>query len=244
MKETNLKAVKDMAKTLLYCDILETEFDTFLIHPFMNQRFFCPGLNTDNKINMIDILESEENLNIARNKYSEMINDAKNIYHILMLMHKPFRPLLFKLCYKDLSEEDYAEVLKEIWTGTENPNQDANVSIKQWIRFFKKADKKLIMNKEEYNFYNKLPDEEPITIYRGVGKGREPYGLSWTNNLETAKWFANRWQNTEAYMFKTQCYKKDIFAYFNSRGEDELVTNVNVLDKNNIERIDLNGRND
>ena len=42
-------------------------------------------------------------------------------------------------------------------------------------------------------------------------------------------------------MFKTTCKKADILAYFNCRGEDELVVNVKNLDKSKMERIDLNG---
>ena len=71
----------------------------------------------------------------------------------------------------------------------------------------------------------------------GVGPGREQFGLSWTKNIKTAKWFANRWNNKNPYIIKAQCFKKDIFAYFNERSEDELVVNVKKII--NIERIQL-----
>ena len=97
------------------------------------------------------------------------------------------------------------------------------------------------MTEEELNVYNSLSDTESIEIYRGVGHGREPYGLSWTANVATAQWFAKRWENKDAYMLKTHCNKSDVLAYFNCRGEDELVVNVKNLDKSKMERIDLNG---
>jgi hypothetical protein len=236
MKKTNLDNIKQIADMLLYVDIEETEFDMFLIHPFLNNKYMV----LENRNEFVNILASEENTQRAREFYSKRINNAESVEEILYLMHKPYRPLLFKLCYSDMSVKDYNNILKEIWTGVENPNQDCNVSIRQWISFFKNANKNIIMIKEEKQHYDQLPDDYPITIYRGVGKGREPYGLSWTENISTAEWFAKRWNNDEAYVLKTQCFKKNIFAYFNIRGEDELVINVNAIKKNNIERIDLN----
>lgn len=232
-KKTDIEQVRQIAETLLYVDVKETEFVWFLVHPFFNQRHIM--LHKDDKT-LTDILASKENLDKARKLYLEMIREA-DLWRIVCLMHKPYRPLLFKLAHEYLSEEDYNELLAYVWTGTENPNQDANVSIPQWIRFFKKANMQYLMSEEDREFYDNLPDG-PITVYRGVGQGREPYGLSWTINEDTARWFANRWKNPDAYMFKGQCYKKDVLAYFNSRGEDELV--VSVKDIINIERINFN----
>lgn len=238
MKKTNLDAIKNTAKSLLYVDITKTEFDMFLIHPFLNNRFMMFSSHDEQ---LTDILASPENLQKARDFFSKRIDEADDVWRILMYMHTPYRPLLFKLCYKDLSEEDYNSMLEEVWTGTENPNQDPNISIKQWIKFFKKANKNLLMLENELDFYNSLSDTEPIKIYRGVGHDREPYGLSWTSKRETAEWFAKRWGNEQAYMFKTYCTKKDVLAYFNNRNENELVINVDNLDKNKVERINLNG---
>ena len=238
MKVTNLDAIKSTARSLLYVDIVETEFPFLLIHPFLNNRYMS---FSSKDMKLVDILASEDNLRQARDFIEDKINKAEDVWRILMYMHTPYRPLLFKLCAKDLSDEDYAQMLVEVWTGTENPNQDANVTIPQWISFFKKANKELLMTEAELKVYNSLSDTEHIEIYRGVGRGREPYGLSWTANTETAQWFAKRWENTDAYMFKTYCTKADVLAYFNCRGEDELVINIKNLDKRKMERIKLNG---
>lgn len=236
-KTTNLEKAKDVARTLLYVDIQETEFPFILVHPFFNQRYYMLGKERK----LTDILASKDNLIKAQEYFLKLIDEADDIWRIFMFMHKPYRPLYFKLINDDLSKEDFAEALAYVWTDTENPNQDANVSIPQWIRYFSKADKEFIMTASEREFYDSLSDTDPIEIYRGVGHGREPYGLSWTVKSETAEWFAKRWGNKYAYMFKTYCKKSDTFAYFNGRGEDELVVNVKNLDKSKIERIDLNG---
>ena len=66
----------------------------------------------------------------------------------------------------------------------------------------------------------------------GVAVGRNPQGLSWTQNLETAKWFANRF-NTDTkkgYVQVGIAKKEHVLAYFNTRGEDEIVYNSKKLD--------------
>ena len=235
-KETNLEEVKNIALTLLHIDPEPTEF-LFNIHPFITE--FIRPFKINGEIKYININKNKEYYKKTLEEFTERINKAEKVDYIFILMHKPYRPLYFKMISKYLSEKDYNEWLQEVWTGTENPNQDPNVSISKWISFFNKANKKLLMTEEDYNVYNSLPDNEPLIIYRGVGKGREPFGLSWTKNTNTAEWFAKRWQNDCPYMFRAKCYKKDVLAYFNVRGEDELVVNVkNIFD---VERIDLNG---
>lgn len=95
---------------------------------------------------------------------------------------------------------------------------------------FQKCKKEHLMCKEDYENYKKLPDK--FIVYRGVAVGRNPHGLSWTLNLETAKWFANRFNNDKktGYIEKAVVRKSDMFAYFNTRGEDEIVCNVSSKD--------------
>jgi len=236
---TDLQSIKEAVLPLLYVDIRETDIPFILIHPFLSNRYMTFANSKQGMNTIVDILESDENLEKARKFMKDRIVESNEFFRILALTHKPYRPLVFKLSEKFLSKQDYANALEEVWTGTENPNQDPNVSIPQWIKFFKKADKQLLMTEEDFKIYNDISDTEPIEIYRGVGINREPYGLSWTINKKTAEWFAKRWENTDAYMFKTYCYKKDVLAYFNTRNEDELVVNVKNLDKNKMERINL-----
>jgi len=233
-KKTQFDKIKDVAITLLYVEPEETEFDFLLIHPFLNNRY----MYFQERKELVDILSSTKEYINARNKIKTMIDHAQDIWQIQMYMNKPYRTLFFKLINEYLSEKDYNDMLSSVWIDTENVNQDANVSIEDWIKFFKKANKSMLMNEEELNVYNNLPDNEKILVLRGVGKDRNPKGLSWTNSMETATWFAKRWKHEEdAYILKGYVYKKDIFAYFNERGENELVTNSKkVID---IERISL-----
>ena len=76
------------------------------------------------------------------------------------------------------------------------------------------------MTKDDYEYYKNLPDK--IKIYRGVAKGRNPKGISYTDKKETAEWFMNRF-GKDGYLIEKEVDKKDIAAYFNTRGEKEIV---------------------
>lgn len=229
-EKTDLKFAKDMAKCLLYTRPMEVEeFPFFLIHPFITSRMFP----INNKY--IDVMESEDNIRKVRDIYLERITKAKDIHEILFFMHKPYKTLYFKLVADALSKEDYNDLLASIWVGTENVNQDINVKISEWVKFFKKADKFIMMNEDEIAVYNKFSEYERIRVYRGVGVDRNPNGMSWTVNYDKAEWFARRWGDGDIYIIQGICFKSDILAYFNTREEEELVLDPkSVINKERI----------
>ena len=59
--------------------------------------------------------------------------------------------------------------------------------------------------------------------------------LSWTLNLDTAIWFAKRWEYNGK-VYRAKCKKKDILAYLSCRNESEIVVDWHNL--KNIEEID------
>jgi len=238
MKETNMKEIKKVCLFLLSLPYEETEIPSFLIHPFITSTIY--PVDTDGEKQFVNILESEENYQRVVNIYTEMINNAKGIPNLYVFLHKPYRTVFFKLANKYMSEEDYNTYLADAWYATENPNQDVNVSLPEWKEMFKKANKELLMEDDEYEIYKNLPENDLITLYRGVGVNRNPDGFSWTDKYETAKWFAERWGKTVKdgiFILKGQCYKKNILAYFDVRSESEYV--IDPHDMINIERINL-----
>lgn len=68
-----------------------------------------------------------------------------------------------------------------------------------------------------------LPDDKPITIYRGVGSVHTPLeqAYSWTLNVGVAVFFATRF-SMESTIYEATCYKKDIIDYFPNRSEEEI----------------------
>lgn len=218
IKDTNIESIRQTAKSLLRVEPQHSGIESFVYHPFfMSNPMF---LKDEDGERFVDIFDKESFDKVVK-MYDKALERAKDVWTLYILINRPYRTLFFKLIRNDLSEKDYNEMLSDCWTSTENPNQDANVMVRQWYSYFRKANKEILMEKEEYNIYKTLP--EKIKVYRGVGKGRNPKGLSWTTDREVAEWFAKRWGNDKAYMFEGYCNKENVLAYFNRRSEKELI---------------------
>ena len=223
--ETNLNKIKDTAKLFLRLPIQIDDFLSPLLcvhHPFLSS---CTVFVNHEVFN---ILESPEKLQ-EYNAYMDKEIDNGDLYKIYVLIRAPYRLTFLKHCEPYLSEKDLAELFADAWVSTENPNQDANCSIHYLVKMFKKCDKKYLMTEKDYEVYQSLPDE--FTIYRGVAVGRNPNGLSWTQNLDTAKWFSHRFdrEDKQGYIQMLTAKKDRVLAYFNTRGEDEIVYNSRGL---------------
>lgn len=223
--ETNLSKIKETAKLFLHLPIqLDENLHPLLCvhHPFISSCTTC----IDHEL--VNILESPERLQ-DYNKHMEEEIDSGDLCKIYMLIRAPYRLTFLKHCEPYLSPKDLAEYFADAWVSTENPNQDVNCPINYLIKMFKKCDKKHLMTEEDYQVYEQLPETFPI--YRGVAVGRNPKGLSWTQNLKTAQWFAHRFdrEDKKGYIQMGMAKKEDVLAYFNTRNEDEIVYNSRRL---------------
>ena len=145
-----------------------------------------------------------------------------------LMIQTAWKMTWFKFCSPYMSTKDFAEYLKQSWQQEENPNQDVNVSCREAIKYFKKANKKYLMEPEDKAYYDSLPD--PLTVYRGVSPGREKYGLSWTDDKEKAEWFKARFEHNEPGILLTATIpKKHAICYINDRDEKEIVVDVNAI---------------
>lgn len=226
-KTTKLESVKNMAISFLYFDIEETKFPPMVImHPIFESAFVM----VERGKFPINILESEDNLKLATSMIKSRIEKSKNVREVFFIIRQSYRYTFFKYIKNYLTEEDYGELLRASWVGSENPNQDVNVSVRESVRYFKKADKKHLMEKEEREYLKNLPDE--VKVYRGVSVGREPNGLSYTDNLAMADWFSHRYdrEDEKGYILEGTVKKENILAYFES--ENEL-----VIDPRDIENL-------
>ncbi len=227
LKETDIKQVQCMAKTLLYTDIhIDETIPIFCHHPFFGQTVFY---DPKNKI-MLDLTMPEQ-LQQARDIMTDLIFETKDYYHILMLTQKPYLPAMFKYTEEFLGEKDFASSLRYLWTSTEFPNNDKNVSLSEFKQYFRQANQELLMD-EDYEEFKQLPDK--ITVYRGVHLQGTAQALSWTTDKSKAEWFAKRFGNGGK-VYEATINKKDVFAYFPSTGESEIVLNDNKLE--NVKEI-------
>ena len=236
-KQSDLKLVKSMALTFLHLPVEETEFSPIVVmHPIFENGFV--GIKENGEYKLINILESEESLQKAINQWKININNADTIEQVFAFIRKSYRLTFLKHIEKYLSEKDFAELLADAWVSSENPNQDVNVNIPTLTKWFKKANKRLLMTEEDYDVYTGLESE--MTIYRGVAVGRNPKGLSWTMNYDKAAWFANRFNTADkkGYIQEATIKKESVLAYFNTRDEEEIVANVKDVINLRIIRLD------
>lgn len=219
---SNLREIKNLAKIFLELPVKKDKIlppELCLHHPFISSSI----VYIDKE--MLDIIKYPKAMTKYKHFLEEQIDEA-SVHKIFMLLRTQYRLVFLKQCYAYLSEQDLAELFADAWISTENPNQDPNCSLAFLIRMFKRCKKEYLMTEEDYEIYQSLP--ETLTVYRGVAVGRNPAGLSWTQNLETAKWFSERFDNgkEKGYILTATINKKDVLAYFNSRGEDEIVCNT------------------
>ena len=211
----DLKQIKETAIAMLWLPIGENEFSPMIVdHPFLESGM------VPYQGELRNIFEDDDAMQDVLKNYLEMIQDAKDLETIFLLLRKPYYFVFLKFIEDNLTRQEFSYFLGYVWTESENPNQDVNVSVEEATEMFKRSEKEFLMLPEELIMYKRLPNE--LEVYRGVATGRNPDGLSWTNSLSTAKWFSQRWQQG-GYIRKGVVKKEKILSYFNRRDENELV---------------------
>lgn len=216
----NLESCREQAKTLLYAVDLEPnpDFPMIMCHPYSNSPIMT--VKSDKGYDMVDITTEEGKERFYATVLS-VLDSRDNFGSILNYINKPYRLFYLKCCKEFMDNKEFSKYFAEVWVMSENPNQDVNVSLKEMAKWFEKADKESLMEAEDYKVYCNMPDE--FDIYRGVSRGRNPKGFSWTRSYEKAEWFANRYG--KGYVQKAHIKKEQVYCYFNTRDEDEYVVN-------------------
>lgn len=158
--------------------------------------------------------------------------------HYIWLHERPYRVEAFLKIKDNLTDEQYWNLLAEIWIDTENQWQ-----YKQWFMHLMTArasGREHLMHDDERELYNQLPDE--FMIYRGYTPRyqRNKMGLSWTLSSWKARWFARRYNNKQGKVAVVSVKKANVLAVFKRRGELEVAILPDTLDKirtiRNLER--------
>lgn len=229
MKKTNLEGVKKIAKLFVDLPIeCNNKFD-IIQHPFISNRYVPKILEPEDVGKVIPFYDvyDEEDLKKVRSMLKKTIDTTKDYQHFSIIVNKPYLLTFFKYTKDFLSNEDYSEFLSTVWTYTEYPNNDTNVTTRELVSYFKKSDKNILMSKDELEAYNKLEDK--ITIYRGVKPKAKVRALSWTTDKKVAKWFADRYEKNGK-VYNAVIDKKDVLAYFLGRNEYEVVVDYDKLE--------------
>ncbi len=226
-EKTNLEKVKEVANVFLLMDVQSNSaFKAITCHPFTSTTIV--PIYDEDKMSLVDITESEENLRAWQNQVRDKIQSAESLQRLFMLINKPYALVFLKYSMPFLSRDDFTELLADSWMRSENPNQDRNVSRKEFVAMFSQADKSKLMTKEEKEVYDNL--DERVTIYRGVTPENEKNirALSWTLEYDKAEWFANRFSSNGT-VYQAEIDKNHILAFFNGRNESEVVVNPKYL---------------
>lgn len=227
-KETNLNQVKDMAKTFLMLDITETKMSPLIVkHPFTDTGVIT-FRKEDGSIGQANLLEDKTELQKWRRQMARQIDRSESAFHIHLMVTKPYRLTFLKYAQPYLSKRDFSEILNDAWVRSENPNSDPNVSQKELLAMFRAAEPTDLMDEDEYLQFRQLDDT--VTVYRGVTSfnAENIKALSWTIDYEKAAWFAHRF-GEEGKVYEAQIAKEHIFAYFNSRKEQEVIVDPKHL---------------
>jgi hypothetical protein len=146
-----------------------------------------------------------------------------------MLEDYPGRRQFLRWCWwrhSEIGERPYSRVLAMSWT---RPRMG---SLRSWgfrlsdlRNMFRHAASEYLMDPEDFSVFKDLPQQ--IVAYRGCSGGtidKVRLGMSWTLNIEKAFWFAKRCPEWGAPIcLEATINKKNVFAYFDSRNEREIV---------------------
>lgn len=212
--ETDFDTIKQTALRMLKQPVMRAS-SGIANHPFV------PTIAKD--------YEFDKYLTSAREKISEASTPGA-IYGIVTPMHLP---MFFRMTSSSLSLEDYSKCLATMWKHLEFPNTNVFVGVEAFIEMFKDADKTFLMDEDELEIYNNLPEE--IVVYRGINKHGSVEALSWTLDKEQAEWFANRFEmfGITGTVYQANIKKEYVLAYFSR--EQEAV--IDFTKATNIQKI-------
>lgn len=223
--ETRLEQVKETARMFLYVDIAETKVPFIASHPFTNT---WTVMLQDNKAvhtleNLVD-LHDEEAADRWRKEMEREIKKA-TILRLFSLLNPPYILNFLKFAAKDMSKEDLGEVLRGFWQSIEQISLDKSVTGREIVSWFKRADKDTLMDEEDFQFFNDLP--EMVTVYRGVTSynRKKKKAFSWSVDREIAEWFANRFSTGTGEVWTMTVPKERILCYYGGR-EQEVIVNL------------------
>jgi hypothetical protein len=179
MENTDLERVKEQSKLLIDAVpiIPIPDLPILCSHPYTNTVVTAGG--TDLKKKSLNLTEYED-YQCWRDGLCNLINKAISPEYILCHVNSAYYLTWFKFVKDYLSTEDFAKMWAFCWVSQENPNADKNVPLRTAISIFRKADKKYLMETEDYERYSGF--ENDLVVYRGVGLKRVKNGLSWTTD--------------------------------------------------------------
>lgn len=195
-----------------------------IFHPLVHEIFYTPHLNA--VINAGYLMKKE------RLKEAEASCEWSTY---IFLHNRPYRMDALKSIKSKLSKKVFWEMFANAWIDSENlwQNQSFIKSSFEGIDNIAEV-QKFMMNKEEMNFLNLLP--EKFVLWRGHQKNRK--GFSWTFSYWRARWFAQRFNSQNPQITCGTFYKKDLIAILFGRNEMEAIVDSKKASTKKTFKID------
>lgn len=136
--------------------------------------------------------------------------------------------------FEKLTAVELADAVCEAWSGAEYPERLLTQGV--WMAMFDRAD---------YVIDGKPADRETlpdwVTVYRGAIPDRRD-GMAWTGDINTARWFANRFTgilpgDKTGRVYKLTVAREFVLARITGRNEDEYIIDTQDLDE--VEWVDV-----
>jgi len=147
-------------------------------------------------------------------------------YRVVHMHERPYRLDAFlTIPAARLSDEDYWELLSEIWTDSENISE--NLATWKQLLNSDRPGRQRLMSQTERNTLRCLA--ETVTVFRGYSHPDAADGMSWTVDEDRARWFATRFEPEQAWVASAQVSRDAVIAYLDRRGEQEILLNPEDL---------------
>jgi len=184
-----------------------------------------------------------EQFRIKKEALAEAI--AKGQWHrAVFLYERPYRVEAFAdICWK-LDAAEYWDLLREVWTDTENAWQHYD----QWRELLSAdVENREMMSSQDVRCVFTLPPERgglaPRTrIYRGFSHDEGLDGFSWTLDQARAKWFARRAADLTggghpARVAAGWVAREHVIAHITDRDEQEIVVLPEHVEDKTVEEV-------
>jgi len=216
---SDVKLVKELEDSLINSE--DMEFGPMVDHPLVRHMVYTPAQN----LYLNKLFKSKQE------KLKELIQNKK-WDGVVWLHERSWRAWAFAQFAPYMKPVEYWKNLSGIWIDTEFPHVHKDM----WLDLFSAnvKQKRKLMSSKERQVIQDLPKK--ATIYRGYDDDikNNLMGISWTLSEEKADWFATRFKiETAPRVAEGQCEKSSILAYFDDRGEQEIVINpidINITD--------------
>lgn len=204
----------DLDPELAACRV-DGHFGPMIKHRFVNEVFYIEAMN------------ARYNEALAAKRAAAAGAAARRAWGEYIVIHeRPWRLEALLDVADEMTDTEYWETVADVWTDSENIWQNLD----EWGELLRdrRPGHEAMMSDDDRWHFDALPDE--ITIWRGHRDWNQD-GWSWTVDRDKAEWFARRLADPDDEMLVTEARvdKADVIAYFEGRGESEIVVDPELV---------------